>query len=299
MEYTAKLDFKLGTDEWEEFVERMDLYFEANEIEREEKKRAIFLTKVDAETYSIIRRVCAPKKPKETELKEIITKMEYYLKLKVNETVLRQRFRERKQKKEESVTQYIASLRNLARECKFKEEEEALRDQLVTGVKNKAIKIALFKMEKLTLDEAVKTATAIEGANTAVDTLEPSTTEAGNGEREEENDNKTYQIQTRGRYGGERRTRPNASHTSQCFGKRKGQHNMTQRLCDCCGKPNNNKRDCWHKNRTCDKCGKTGHLRAGCKATKASESRRNVKNVEAESETSGTESDAVSETELL
>lgn len=38
MEYTAKLDFKLGTDEWEEFVERMELYFEANEIENAEKK---------------------------------------------------------------------------------------------------------------------------------------------------------------------------------------------------------------------------------------------------------------------
>src|SRR5580765_3429992 len=38
MEYTSKLDFKLGTDEWEEFVERIELYFEANEIEDEGKK---------------------------------------------------------------------------------------------------------------------------------------------------------------------------------------------------------------------------------------------------------------------
>lgn len=79
MKYTSKLDFKLGTDEWEEFVERIELYFEANEIEDEGKRRAIFLTKIDAETYSVVRKVCAPKKPKETDLKDIITKVENYL----------------------------------------------------------------------------------------------------------------------------------------------------------------------------------------------------------------------------
>lgn len=64
MKYTAKLDFKLSTDDWEEFVERLDLYFEANEIEEEGKKRAIFLTKVDAATYSVVRKVCSQKNPK-------------------------------------------------------------------------------------------------------------------------------------------------------------------------------------------------------------------------------------------
>lgn len=127
MEYTAKLDFKMGTDDWEEFMERIELYYEANDIENEEKKRAILLTQIDAETYSIVRKVCAPQKPKETSLKDIITKMEKYIQPKENETVLRQQFRERKQKKEESVIQYIADLRNLAQKCKFKEEEEAIR----------------------------------------------------------------------------------------------------------------------------------------------------------------------------
>lgn len=147
MEYTAKLDFRLEKDEWEEFVERIELYFEANEIIDEEKKRAILLTKIDADTYRVVRKVCAPKKPKETDLEEIKTKMENYLKPKVSETVLRQRFRERKQKKDESVIKYITSLKNLARDCKFKEENDALLDQFITVIRNKNIKIALFKKE--------------------------------------------------------------------------------------------------------------------------------------------------------
>lgn len=105
-----------------------------------------------------------PKKPKETELKDIIMKMEQYLKPKVNRTVMRQRFREKKQGKGEFVIQYIAALTDLARDYKFKEEEEeTLLDQLIMGIKNKATKIALFKAEKLTLEDAIKTATAIEG----------------------------------------------------------------------------------------------------------------------------------------
>lgn len=90
MEYTAKLDFKIETDDWEEFVERVELYFEANGIENEGKKRAILLTKIDAETYKIVRKVCAPKKPRETQLEEIIAKMKKYVKPEINETMRRQ-----------------------------------------------------------------------------------------------------------------------------------------------------------------------------------------------------------------
>lgn len=186
-EYKAKLEFKLGTDEWEEFVERIELYFVTNDIEDKKKKRALFLMKMDTEKYSAVRKVCAPKKPGETPLKEIITKMEQFLKPKVSVTVLRQRFRERKQEERESVIQFMAALRHLARECRFKEEEEALRDQFIMGIKSKAIKIALFKIEQLTLDNAIRTATAIEGAEAAIETGEQPVTGRDGVEKGEEN----------------------------------------------------------------------------------------------------------------
>lgn len=77
------------TNDWDEFLERIELYFEANNITDENKQKAILLTKIDAETYSIIKKVCAPKKPKETSLEDITIKMGNYVKSKVNETVLR------------------------------------------------------------------------------------------------------------------------------------------------------------------------------------------------------------------
>ncbi|CAL1681073.1 unnamed protein product [Lasius platythorax] len=173
MEYAANLDFKIGQDDWEEFVERMELFFKANDIEDENKRKAILLTKIDAETYKIVRKVCAPQKPKDTPWKEIIEKLENFVKPKVNQTVLRHNFRQRTQKEGESITQYVATLRRLADKFQFANEEEALRDQLTSGVRHKKIQIALFKIENLTLNEAIKTATAIEGANVAADKLRP------------------------------------------------------------------------------------------------------------------------------
>ncbi|CAL1672469.1 unnamed protein product [Lasius platythorax] len=104
MEYTTNLDFKIGQDDWEEFVERMELFFEVNDIEDENKRKAILLTKIDAETYKIVRKVCAPQKPKHTPWKEIIEKVENFVKPKVNQTVLRHNFRQRTQKEGESIT---------------------------------------------------------------------------------------------------------------------------------------------------------------------------------------------------
>ncbi|XP_046590230.1 uncharacterized protein LOC107227278 [Neodiprion lecontei] len=261
IEYTAKLYFKRGTDDWEDFVKRIELYFEANDIDDEGKQKSIFLTKIDAETYSVVRKVCAPKKPKETDLNDIITKMGNYLKPNVNETVLRQPFQERRQKENESAAQYIAGLRSLARNCKFKDENEALRDQLITGIRNKAIKVALFKIENLTLDVAIKTATAIEGANKAAETLEPQTVEKDSSERNDDFD--AHRIQFRGRNMTERRTRftPRAGRTER-------QQSTSRTRCSCCGKPNHYRRNCWHLNKQCETFGKTGYLQAVCKGAK-------------------------------
>ena len=39
----GKIDVYDESEEWTQYVERMDHYFEANEIEENEKKRSIFL----------------------------------------------------------------------------------------------------------------------------------------------------------------------------------------------------------------------------------------------------------------
>ena len=55
--------YQWGIEDWTQYVERLDQYFEANEITDEGKKRATFLTVVGGKTYSLLSNLLAPEKP--------------------------------------------------------------------------------------------------------------------------------------------------------------------------------------------------------------------------------------------
>ncbi|CAL1674601.1 unnamed protein product [Lasius platythorax] len=143
----------------------------ANDITNEAKKRAILLTEVSAETYAAIRKVCAQKKPAETALADIVEKMTQYVKPKVSVQVLRDWVRQRVQLENETVGQYIAALKELSRDCKFDNVDETVKDQFLNGIRDRNIKVALFRKENLTLATAATIATAYEAADRSVDEI--------------------------------------------------------------------------------------------------------------------------------
>lgn len=171
MEYRASLDYDVEKDDWEQFVERMEFYFIANNVTEEVKKRVMFLTKVSAKTYALIKKICAPQKPDKIALEDIIKWTTDYLKPKVNVTVLRSQFRRRMQGKDESAPQYIAALKELAIKCEFKDIDDSIKDQMITELLDgEARREALFKIEKLTLYIALREASAVEEAKKSVNT---------------------------------------------------------------------------------------------------------------------------------
>lgn len=82
------------------------------------------------------------------------------------------------------MAQYMATLRDLATECEFTSKEEAIQDQLLTGIRDKDIKIALFQIGTLTLQTAIETATAVEEAQKAADELKVDTETNNNNSNE-------------------------------------------------------------------------------------------------------------------
>jgi len=54
-----------------EYIERIDEYFIANDVEEERKKTAIFLTLIGQETYKLLKNLLAPEKPKEKNYEEL------------------------------------------------------------------------------------------------------------------------------------------------------------------------------------------------------------------------------------
>ncbi|KMQ83342.1 enzymatic poly [Lasius niger] len=91
-ESKRKLDFEAGQDNWETFVERLELYFLANEITDELKRRAILLTKVSTSTYILIRDLCAPSKPKDKTFEELKVLIKQHLSPEPSETMERYKF---------------------------------------------------------------------------------------------------------------------------------------------------------------------------------------------------------------
>lgn len=77
-----------------------------------------------------------------------------------NECLQRFAFRERKQKPNESILEYVLALRNLAQKCKFTPAElnSQLKDQLISGVKNQLMRYELLKVSSKPLSELIELA---------------------------------------------------------------------------------------------------------------------------------------------
>ena len=132
--------FKPGTDDWEQYQERLDQYFVANGIEGEDKKRAVLLTVMGSQAYALLSNLVAPAKPGEKSYAELKKAMLDHLKPKPLVIAERFRFHRRNQTEGEGIAQYMAELRRLADRCKFGNHlEEALRDRLVCGIRSEQV----------------------------------------------------------------------------------------------------------------------------------------------------------------
>ena len=57
---------------WLSYAEWLEQYFLANDVQAQEKKRAIFLSVCGASTYQLIRNLVSPQKPSEKTFNELL-----------------------------------------------------------------------------------------------------------------------------------------------------------------------------------------------------------------------------------
>ena len=100
------------TDNWSAYVERLDLFFLANEI-KDDKKVTILLTVLGTKAYSLLRTIIAPSKPAEKTYKQLVDAIKSYVEPKPIVIAERFRFHRRDQKEGETLVQYLAQLRKL------------------------------------------------------------------------------------------------------------------------------------------------------------------------------------------
>ena len=155
-------EFNSQTDSFKSYVERAHLFFEANSI-ADEKKLAVFLSSVGGKTYDLLRNLEAPAQPKDKSLANVITVLQEHFDPKPATIAERYKFHRRDQLPSESVADYVAELRCLSTNCEFEGHlNDALRDRLVCGLRSENTQKRLLAIKRLTLQEAVEMAQAME-----------------------------------------------------------------------------------------------------------------------------------------
>ena len=225
-------------EDWDDYVERMDQYFIANDVDDADgkgKKRAVFLSVIGSKTYGLIKTLLAPDKPVSKTYKELVELVRQHISPKPIVIAERYKFYNRKQRPGESIAQYIAELRKLSEHCEFGVFlQEALRDMFVIGLKDVSIQKKLLSERNLDLKTAYGKAISHEMADHNVEEMHG-------------HQGTVHKVVMSSKPNV--RPKPNRDKNKQCYR---------------CGRDNHAAENCFFKDKECHLCHRKGHISAQC-----------------------------------
>ena len=279
----GELEKFTGGEDFELYEERLEQHFIANDLEeltlnadgsnreavelRNKKRRAVFISQLDSGAYSTLRNLVAPEKPQDKTYDELLTVMRDHYCPKPSEALLRYKFYNRKQKPNESVSEFVSQLRKMAEPCNFGNQfNNMIKDRIMCGVKDVGAQRKIFAEKEMTYEKALSIAQGQEMAASNVATLQekPSASVAAvsgpmNGARP-----KTRKFGNRNK------------------SARQPERNVTTEKpkkvpCERCGYTNHTAEECRYKTIKCFGCGEIGHMRSQCKVSKSKKSHNKFK----------------------
>ncbi|XP_064653028.1 uncharacterized protein K02A2.6-like [Lineus longissimus] len=240
------------TEDFETYLERVNLFFDANAVANE-KKVAALLTLIGPKPYAVLRSLVAPDNPKDKTFAQNVNSLKAHYCPKPLAIVERFRFMKRLQAEGESIKSYKAELQRLSTHCAFGGSlHERLRDQFVVGLKNESIQRKLLTERDLSFARAVEIALATETASKDAKELSKASSASSSGTG---NSVQFVKKQSQRKHGGSA-----ASANSKTDTKYQGRSTYCFRSGDKSHKADR----CAHKNTECNFCGKRGHLRKVC-----------------------------------
>ncbi|XP_063529988.1 uncharacterized protein LOC134741147 [Cydia strobilella] len=157
-------EFDVKAVNWTMYCERLEMYFLANDI-KDAVKLPTVIAVMGEDAYHLLSTLASPAQPSTLTFTNAVTLLKNHLQPKPSILAERYRFRQRRQAEGESVAEYVAELKKLAKTCDFGTTlEDNLRDQLVCGIVSESTRQRLFAEDGIDYSRAVSLATTLEAA---------------------------------------------------------------------------------------------------------------------------------------
>uniref|UniRef100_A0A182VPM5 Retrotrans_gag domain-containing protein n=1 Tax=Anopheles minimus TaxID=112268 RepID=A0A182VPM5_9DIPT len=140
------------------------MFFLVNDI-TDEKETPVLMTMAGASLYATAVKICSPDDHKEKPYKELVKALNEYFTPVENIVSERYQFRKVKQSSDQSINDYIISLKDKAHSCDYGPFlKDALRDQFVAGIKDHELRTRLLRESRIKFADACEIARAWEAA---------------------------------------------------------------------------------------------------------------------------------------
>lgn len=147
--------YRKGTS-FSEWIERLGSVFRLNKI-KEEDKKDYFATLCGPSVYSEVKLLFPNTNYSDIKFDEMVTKLKSRFDKTESDFIQRFKFNHRVQQPDESVEDFVLSVKLQAEFCSFENfKQKAILDRIVAGVRDKALQQRLLSEENLTLSNAEK-----------------------------------------------------------------------------------------------------------------------------------------------
>lgn len=246
------------------FLLRVKHYIKANKV-AEDLKVSVLLSVLGPRLVTTLSDLLAPAEVDDHTFDQLVETLKNHFKPCTLTIVERYRFGCRNQQPNETIAEYVVTLKHMASTCNFGTFlKDALRDKLVSGIRDDNIRQRLLT-EELSLEDSLKRALMLEEA-----IKQKSTFETGQGSGQETVNKVRVQKP---------KPPPSSSTSKDNFSHQPSQSNKKIVPCYRCGSSSHVQYNCPYKGYRCNGCQSLGHLLKVCK-----KKTRNVKNVTEESD---------------